>query len=179
MLAEEWRTPTQDGAQAMLGPMDRQHARPTRQDIAFRRWRVNVGLVAVVIACVFGSDMMPAQAVGPDTYAAELGKLVNDYRKQHALAPLTADPRLEMLANAHSADMAGAHRMSHDGFQARMQKTGYKLCVENVGWNYPGARQQFEGWKNSPGHDKNLRDAGVTRMGIGRATGYVTFIACG
>ena len=164
----------------MLGPMDRQNARPTGEGIASRCWRVNLGAVATAFACaLYFGTMAAAHAAGPDTYVAELGKLVNEYRKQHGLAPLAADPRLELLADAHSAGMAGAHRMSHDGFQARMQKTGYKLCVENVGWNYPSARQQFEGWKNSPGHDHNLRDARVTRIGIGTSANYVTFIACG
>ncbi len=163
----------------MLRSMDRQNARPTREVIASRRWRVNIGAVAMVVACAFGSGMKLSYAAGPEAYAAELGRLVNAYRKQHGLASITADPRLELLANAHSVDMAGSHRMSHDGFQARMQKTGYKLCVENVGWNYPSAQQQFEGWKNSPGHDQNLRDARVTRMGIGISRSYVTFIACG
>ena len=141
---------------------------------------MNIGAIATAFACAIYFDVLAsADAAGPDTYAAELGRLINEYRKQHALAPLAADSRLALLADGHSVDMAGAHRMSHDGFQARMQKTGYRLCVENVGWNYPGARQQFEGWKNSPGHDHNLRDARVTRMGIGISTTYVTFVACG
>jgi uncharacterized protein YkwD len=162
----------------MLGIMDRQNVRPTRKRNASRRWRRIIDVTAMAFAFAFCFDMAAAHAALPGSYAAELGKLVNEYRKQHGLNPLTADPRLELLANAHSADMAVAHRMSHDGFQTRMQKTGYKLCVENVGWNYPDARQQFEGWKDSPGHDHNLRDARVTRMGVGISNNYVTYIAC-
>lgn len=162
----------------MLEPMDRQNARPTNEVIASPWWRV-LGTVAVVVACAFGSGVMAAPVAGTQTYAAELGTLINEYRKQQGLLPLAMDQRLELVARAHSADMAGAQRMSHDGFDARMQKTRFQRCVENVGWNYPGARQQLDGWKNSSGHDHNLRDARVTRMGVGMSTGYVTFIACG
>jgi uncharacterized protein YkwD len=36
----------------------------------------------------------------------------------------------------------------------------------------------LDAWRNSTGHDRNLRDARVTDAGIGVAGDYVTLIAC-
>jgi hypothetical protein len=38
---------------------------------------------------------------------------------------------------------------------------------------------QFDAWRASPGHDRNMRDPRVERVGIGTAADYVTMIACG
>ena len=52
------------------------------------------------------------------------------------------------------------------------------MCVENVGFNYRSPESQFEGWRGSAGHDRNMLDKRVDRMGIGVAADYVTLIAC-
>jgi uncharacterized protein YkwD len=114
----------------------------------------------------------------PPAYAAELASLVNQYRAGENIAALKIDARLGELAREHSAAMKRANRMSHDGFQARFRRTGYAMCVENVGWNYPTPAEQMKAWRASPGHDRNLRDARVTHAGVGVAGAYVTFLAC-
>ena len=53
------------------------------------------------------------------------------------------------------------------------------MCVENIGWNYRSPEAQFDGWRASPGHDRNMLDRRVDHMGIGIADDYVTLIACG
>ncbi len=113
-----------------------------------------------------------------DDFAQRLGALVNEYRTRHGVAPLVAEDKLAALARQHSADMASAGRMSHDGFQARFQDSGHAMCVENVGWNYPTPAQQLAAWEASPGHERNMSDPRVTHMGVGVAANYVTFIAC-
>jgi uncharacterized protein YkwD len=118
-------------------------------------------------------------AAAEGAYAAQMTALVNDYRKTHGLRPLAADPRLATLAQAHSAAMAAAARMSHDDFPARAKASGRPLCVENVGWNYGSAAAQFAAWRASPGHDHNMRDARVDAIGVGIDHEYVTLIACG
>jgi uncharacterized protein YkwD len=88
-----------------------------------------------------------------------LGEFVNQYRE-------------------HSVAMSKAGRLSHNEFPSRVRRSGYRMCVENVGWNYRTSDAQLDGWQRSPGHDRNLLDARGTRMGIGVASDYVTFIAC-
>ena len=74
--------------------------------------------------------------------------------------------------------MARQHRMGHEGFEQRFQRSRRSMCVENVGYNYHSAAAQFDGWKSSPVHERNMRDPNVTQMGIGNVNDYVTLIAC-
>jgi uncharacterized protein YkwD len=92
--------------------------------------------------------------------------------------PLRVDGALNALAREHSIVMAKTGRLSHDEFPSRVRRSGYRMCVENVGWNYSTSDAQFDSWRRSPGHDRNLLDARVASMGIGVASDYVTFIAC-
>jgi uncharacterized protein YkwD len=130
-----------------------------------------------------GGGMMPvaqAAAASPAerSYAERMAELVNRYRRQSGRHPLGIEAPLDALAREHSVAMAAADRLSHDGFPERLRRSGHRMCVENVGWNYRTPDAQLEGWRQSPGHDRNLVDARVAVMGIGVSSGYVTFIAC-
>ena len=114
----------------------------------------------------------------PPAYAAELARLVNGYRTRAHVAALEIDPKLSQLAHEHSQAMARARRLSHDDFPSRVRRSGYAMCVENVGWNYPTASDQFDAWRASPGHDRNMLDARVGHAGVAVAGDYITFIAC-
>ncbi len=137
---------------------------------------------AFVIAFAYAGGMprngYAATKPGDSPYAERLGELVNQYRQQRGARPLQVDSALSALAREHSIVMAKAARLSHDEFPSRVRRSGYRVCVENVGWNYHTSEAQFDGWRRSPEHDRNLLDARVTRMGIGVASNYVTFIAC-
>jgi uncharacterized protein YkwD len=119
-----------------------------------------------------------ALAQGEASYGERLGELVNRHREAQGLAPLAADGKLDELAREHSAQMATSGRLDHSGFQSRFRRSGYGLCVENVGWNYDTPLAQIDAWRKSQGHARNLRDARVSRMGAGEVAGYVTWIAC-
>jgi uncharacterized protein YkwD len=114
----------------------------------------------------------------PSAYAIELGALVNRYRREANVAELELDEKLDALAREHSAAMVRARRLSHDDFPSRVRRSGYAMCVENVGWNYPTPASQMKAWRASPGHDRNLVERRVTHVGIGVAGDYVTLIAC-
>ena len=86
--------------------------------------------------------------------------------------------QLETLADEHSTAMATQRRLSHDGFHSRLGRTTSRLCVENVGWNYPTAEALLDGWRHSPEHLRNLLDPKVRRMGLAARARYVTFFAC-
>ncbi len=121
--------------------------------------------------------MQAATLAGP-AYAEELASLVNRYRTSAHVAALTLEPALAELAREHSAAMARAGRLGHDDFQARFRRSGYSMCVENVGWNYATPSDQLAAWRASPGHDRNLLDARVTHAGVAVHGNYVTLIAC-
>ena len=113
-----------------------------------------------------------------DDYIRHLSPLINDYREVNGLSPLVFAENLAALADEHSVDMAAQHKLSHDGFRTRAQRTRSKVCVENVGWNDPTPETQLEGWRRSPAHDRNLLEPNVSRMGLAVTTRYVAFFAC-
>ncbi len=124
-----------------------------------------------------GSDL--ACPVGESEFEYNLRALVNDYRQNHGLGTLEYDPHLHDLAEEHSAYMDSVQVMSHDGFNDRYNRSGYGSAVENVGWNYKTPEAQFEGWRNSDGHNKNMLSSKISHAGISKVGPYVTFFACG
>jgi uncharacterized protein YkwD len=105
---------------------------------------------------------------------AELARdLVNAYRKEKGLRPLKLQPNLTEAARAHSRDLAKWDRISHFGSDGsnpwdRVKRAGYhaKLAAENVGTGQVTIQEVISGWKNSPGHNKNLLLPDAEHMGI-------------
>jgi len=120
-----------------------------------------------------------ARASNDTEYRQRLAALVNQYRASHGLPALIVDTTVASLAREHSATMAKAGQLNHDDFPPRVRRSGLAMCVENVGWNYRSPEGQFNGWRASPGHNRNMLDRRVDRMGIGIVGDYVTLIACG
>jgi uncharacterized protein YkwD len=148
----------------------------------------SVGIAAAMLACAsagFAEErpLTIASAAGSSGasatgYAQRLASLINDYRQQHGLGPLRVVDELATIATEHSTRMADQRRLSHDGFRGRFDRTNARICVENVGWNFPFPEAQLEGWRASPGHHRNLLEPKVARMGLAVAGPYVTFFAC-
>ena len=127
-------------------------------------------------ACVMA---VSAAANNDADYSQRLAALVNQYRISHGLSALIVDTTVAGLAREHSAAMAKAGQLNHDDFRSRVRRSGLAMCVENVGWNYRSPEGQFDAWRASPGHDRNMLDPKVDRIGIGTVADYVTMIACG
>ena len=126
--------------------------------------------------CVFAV----AGAANKDAdYPQRLAALVNQYRASHGLPALMVDTTIVGLAREHSAAMAEAGQLNHDDFPTRVRRSGLAICIENVGWNYRSPESQFDSWRVSPGHDRNMLDPRLERIGIGTVAAYVTMIACG
>lgn len=116
---------------------------------------------------------------GESLFESELRDLISDYRTESGLGRLAFDAHLHDLAQEHSEDMQASGVMSHDGFTERYNRSGYQVCVENVGWNYPSSEAMFEGWRNSSGHNANMLNGRIDWAGISRSGAYITFFACG
>ncbi|MBS0241100.1 MAG: CAP domain-containing protein [Proteobacteria bacterium] len=98
---------------------------------------------------------------------------INAYRKQHGLKPLQINAQLTEAAKAHARDLAKWDRISHFGSDGsspwdRVKRTGYnaRLAAENVGTGQVTLDEVMKGWKDSPGHNKNLLLADAEQMGI-------------
>ncbi|MEQ1718863.1 MAG: CAP domain-containing protein [Hyphomicrobium sp.] len=99
--------------------------------------------------------------------------LVNAYRKEKGLKPLKLNPELTEAAKNHSRDLAKWDRISHYGSDGsnpwdRVKRSGYKarLAAENVGTGQIDFSEVMKGWKDSPGHNKNLLLGDAEHMGI-------------
>ncbi|MEO8676024.1 MAG: CAP domain-containing protein [Casimicrobiaceae bacterium] len=135
--------------------------------------------MSLFAAVAFGAVGSAAAIDNAAAYSQRLAALVNHYRASHGRHALAADPTLAGLAREHSAAMAKSGQLNHDDFPSRVRRSGYAMCVENVGWNYRSPEGQFQGWRDSPGHDRNMLDSRGDHMGIGVVADYVTMIACG
>lgn len=99
--------------------------------------------------------------------------MINGYRKEKGLKALTLSPELTEAAKGHSRDLAKWDRISHYGSDGsnpwdRVKRSGYKarLAAENVGTGQIDFAEVMRGWKDSPGHNKNLLMSDATHMGV-------------
>jgi uncharacterized protein YkwD len=99
--------------------------------------------------------------------------IINQYRKDKGLKPLKLNAEPSEAAKAHSRDLAKWDRISHYGSDGsnpwdRVKRAGFKarLAAENVGTGQVDFNEVMRGWKESPGHNKNLLLGDATHMGI-------------
>jgi uncharacterized protein YkwD len=99
--------------------------------------------------------------------------IINQYRKDKGLKPLKLNSELTEAAKAHSRDLAKWDRISHYGSDGsnpwdRVKRTGFhaRLAAENVGTGQIDFSEVMRGWKESPGHNKNLLLPDATHMGV-------------
>jgi uncharacterized protein YkwD len=106
--------------------------------------------------------------------------LVNSYRADHGLSPLTANGALMRAARSHSRDMVENGYFDHtsqDGeqFSKRLIRFGYRwqsageAIGEASGLVSPSAAadQAVAMWRQSPPHNRILLTAGFKAVGIG------------
>ena len=99
--------------------------------------------------------------------------IINQYRAEHGLKPLKLSTELTAAAKNHSRDLAKWDRISHYGSDGsnpwdRVKRAGFKarLAAENVGTGQIDFSEVMKGWKESPGHNKNLLLGDADYMGI-------------
>ncbi|MCB2204666.1 CAP domain-containing protein [bacterium] len=105
--------------------------------------------------------------------------LINEYRQEKGLSPLTLHNVLTTQARNHSRDMAdGTVPFSHDGFDARVTAIKAQINIssaaENVamnsGYSDP-AKISFDGWIKSDGHRTNIEgDYDLTGIGVSQSS---------
>jgi uncharacterized protein YkwD len=122
--------------------------------------------------------------------SAAIVEKTNEFRDAQGLAPVERNKELSEAAQYFAEFMAKSGQYGHsaDGNRPaeRASKFGYEYCIvlENIAYQYNSAGFEegelgakfFEGWKESPGHRKNMLDVDVTQTGVAVAqssdTGY-------
>lgn len=111
-------------------------------------------------------------AVQVDRAAAT--RILNNYRASLGLGPMRLDPALTAMAQRQADAMVAGNALSHDvggNFTARVHAAGLNTgrAAENLGGGYYSTEEAFAGWRQSSGHDANLRMPEATRFGIALA----------
>ncbi len=133
--------------------------------------------VAVLAACVGSTgaiDVASTKALSVDRGVALAS--INAFRAQNGLGAVRFDAVLDKAADRQARAMAARGNLSHslDGaLPSRVASFGYNWAAvsENIGWNYRSTPAVITGWKNSPGHRRNLLNPNVTEIGFSAATG--------
>ena len=102
--------------------------------------------------------------------------LINNYRAQNLLSPLTVSVNLNRAASWLAVDMATKNYFSHTDSLGRDAATRGSQCGtasgigENIaaGSSWDTAQEAFDAWKASPGHDANMLLSGYKQIGIAR-----------
>jgi hypothetical protein len=118
--------------------------------------------------------LVVAAAAHPDLGAVEslVVESTKRYRATQGLRAVSPDSRLEHAARAFANELADGGTFSHDSGgttpETRIRRAGYKECVvaENLARRYDTAgyttrdlaQKLVQGWKDSPGHRKNMLD---------------------
>lgn len=113
-----------------------------------------------------------------DGEEAYMLQLINNFRAQNGLGPVTLSSTLTAAADYHSADMANRNYFSHDlpgigSWSQNISNHGYSggTRAENIAAGNAGAQATFDQWVNSPGHRANMLNPALSAIGIGRAQG--------
>src|SRR5688500_1210624 len=139
---------------------------------------VGVMLALGTFAAIGSAPAAIAQDSGyaPDAEEWAFVELVNAYRGQLGLGPLTLNYELGAAAEYHSIDMATNNYFDHylfDGTDAgtNIQNFGYTgfPYAENIAAGMATAQEVLIGWQNSPDHNATMTNPQFTEIGIGLA----------
>ncbi|MBX9579640.1 MAG: CAP domain-containing protein [Gemmataceae bacterium] len=112
----------------------------------------------------------------------------NEFRKKEGREPVKANAKLADTAKSFTAFMAEkdlyGHTADGTGPADRAKKHGYDYCLvlENIAYAFdsrgfdadPLAEKFFTGWKESPGHRRNMLDPDVTETAVAVARSEAT-----
>lgn len=136
------------------------------------------GHLCATLALVALVATLPVGAAEDAEWSQRVLQAVNEARQQAGVPPLQAAPDLKRIAQGHSDEMAARRRLSHDGFQARFDRTTSSLCVENVAGGTTSPATLVAAWNRAPLHRRNLYEVRVRWVGLAATDGYVTLFAC-
>ena len=143
------------------------------------------GAIAVLIASAT-LLLLPSQATAEpklaeaeclNTQEQKFLELINNYRSERDLPELKVSAALNRSAYNHSRDMGEKGYFSHrsqDGRSPwdRMAAQGYDYRTakaENIAAGRATAREVFESWRSSPGHNQHMLNPDLRVIGIGLA----------
>lgn len=116
-----------------------------------------------------------AAAVEPsnEITAANVLRLMNEYRAQEGLAPLQADVLLDQAASDRMQHMEDESYWSHESpeglspfYWLGQRQYHYRAAGENLAYGFETARLLVQSWMESRGHRANILSADYEDCGI-------------
>jgi uncharacterized protein YkwD len=158
----------------------------TRTDRTLRWGTLRYKWVVVAVLSVLLSGVAFGQsseaAVSYDLDEKHFLQLINEYRQNNGVGPLTLSDTLSLSSERHSEDMGKYGFFAHDTVKSsyypagaepwdRMAAEGYDYNTfkgENIATGYETAEEVFQGWRNSPSHNHAMLDGNYHAIGIAR-----------
>lgn len=146
------------------------------------RW-LNLCLFLTIAVVLHGCGALPGRDELEDEVVltdqpvskSQLLSLINTYRSQNGLPALKHDAVLDEVSQKmarHIAERDSMDTWQHSSFglSQRLSKANYNnyAGAENLGAGYADLPAAFKGWQGSDGHNKNLLNPYVTRVGVAR-----------
>lgn len=132
-------------------------------------------LASALLASALVAGPVAAQAAEPVVGGYTLSQArkiildeTNAIRKSVGLKPVAASAALNTVAQNWSAKQASSRTMSHNPSYSAQYPSGWSTASENVAYGY-SVTAVVTGWKNSPGHYRNITQASANVLGIGVA----------
>jgi hypothetical protein len=139
-------------------------------------------MVALLVVLSTAVGARSADAISYDPEERQFLQLINEYRANNGLEPLTLSDTLSVSSERHSQDMAEYGFFAHDTVTSsyypagsrpwdRMAAEGYDYNTfkgENIAAGYETAEESFQAWRESPSHNHAMLDANYRAIGIGR-----------
>ncbi len=140
-------------------------SRPLALMAATARVDLPRAVVMLVAACLAAIGLVATADAPAEADATTLYTLVNKSRQSAGLPALARDSRLDAVAQAWTAKMAGSATLGHNPSYSSQIPSGWTRAGENVGYDYSDANLHTA-WMSSDGHKRNIL-GGYTSVGIG------------
>jgi uncharacterized protein YkwD len=135
-------------------------------------------LLAALLLLGLGSAAEAQSCTADTRVSAPVIDAANALRRQASAAPLVASDTLKKAAAAHACDMARNGFFDHRGsdgstMMTRIRRAGCRptIAAENIAYGYRDAGKVLAGWRDSPGHRKNLLLPKARQAGVAKAEG--------
>jgi uncharacterized protein YraI len=133
------------------------------------------GLLGLALPLGIAQGAPVATGACADGEEAQFLDLVNAYRAENGLGPLTLSQSLSNASEYHSIDMAEKGYFAHtmpDGttVERNVRNHGYRgeTFGENIVAGTETAEEALKAWKESPSHNENMLRGAFKTVGIGR-----------
>jgi Cysteine-rich secretory protein family len=101
--------------------------------------------------------------------AEDITAMISQYRREHGLPAVKADPKLTAVAERQAQAMASSGIMDHDvagSFASRISGANVVTGAENIAAGTKTWTDTLRIWKESPGHNQNLLTPGADLLGV-------------